>query len=191
MEPGQPLTNEELHATQRIRRLSPCASAWLGYYLPAWRYYLAWLPNAQLLPLRLKTGDGLAEWRRRQWDMFKTPPVISHVTLPALELIERILEWPAQMQLSLYGSACISKQSIRFDVRALEPGERHPVRSDRARVALDDLPTGLCSARQHATGRRITSSEAVSDNRDCHVPRGCIRWHGHVWLCRGDEENEI
>lgn len=60
-------------STPDHRSATPCA--W-----PARRWYVAWHPSAPFAVLRAKDTAGLAEWRQREWRLFRHQPMIVDVT---------------------------------------------------------------------------------------------------------------
>lgn len=62
------------------------------------RYYLAYARGASVAVLRLKDAAGLNAWRNRSWRLFASPVTITDVTLPTLELVERITALPFEEQ---------------------------------------------------------------------------------------------
>lgn len=78
------------------------------------RYYLAYARDAQWAVLRFKSPERLAEWRSREWKIFRTPPTISDVTVPALELIEALISFPPEEMQCAEVWALVDAEPVRL-----------------------------------------------------------------------------
>ena len=182
MEPGAPLKGEELRAIERIGKLSPCVGVWLEFFLPRYRFYLARGSNSWV-PLRIKDERGLTDWRTRRWWNLTTsdrPPKILHVTLEALDLIERFLAYPPCQQSYLKYFAYSYGDVVRFHVTRKDeslPSRRRATGVQCLHNVPGDMPTGM-----YAVGKVRNWPPELLDASDPdlrpnnYLPLGCVQW---------------